>query len=148
MRPVDQTKFGPEEGNCFTACVASILELTIEEVTFTGAAPTWREDFDAWCFSRKLQVCGRGPGKPPTGYAIACGPSPRFSSCGHAVVVLDGELVHDPHPDRTGIPEVWEYFTIRPIESESPYFHRQLEAIREQLDAEYSYADLLKRLCL
>lgn len=32
MIPVNQNNFTPEEANCFSACVASILELTIDEV--------------------------------------------------------------------------------------------------------------------
>ena len=34
MKPVMQTKFGPVEGNCFCACLASMLELPIEDIPF------------------------------------------------------------------------------------------------------------------
>lgn len=132
MTPVDQTKFGPEEGNCLTACVASLLDLAIEDVPFTGADAAWREQFDAFCLSLGLQLRGRGPRRPYAGYAIACGQSPRFENAGHAVVVLDGVLAHDPHPDRTGITEVWEYFAIAPIQSESTFFHRQMDLLNDQ----------------
>lgn len=37
----------------------------------------------------------------PTGYAMAWGMGPR--GCTHSVVVLDGKLAHDPHPDGTGL---------------------------------------------
>lgn len=35
MIPVDQTTYGHTDGNCFSACVASILEIPIEEVPNT-----------------------------------------------------------------------------------------------------------------
>lgn len=41
-----------------------------------------------------------------------CGPSPRFPGSLHCVVGLDGEVIHDPHPDKLGIlgPEKdWTY---------------------------------------
>ena len=37
MKPVDQTSFGFPGGNCFSACVASILELPIDDVFATGS---------------------------------------------------------------------------------------------------------------
>lgn len=38
----------------------------------------------------------------PSGYHVACGKSPR-SDQEHAVVALDGKIVHDPHPTRAGL---------------------------------------------
>lgn len=32
MKPVDQTILNPDTGNCFSACLASIIELELEEV--------------------------------------------------------------------------------------------------------------------
>jgi hypothetical protein len=46
-----------------------------------------------------------GPEYPPIappGYHIACGKSPRLKHQ-HAVVALDGKIVHDPHPTRAGL---------------------------------------------
>jgi hypothetical protein len=37
----------------------------------------------------------------PWGYHVAIGPSPRETS--HAVVCLNGIIVHDPHPSKAGI---------------------------------------------
>ncbi len=39
----------------------------------------------------------------PGEYVMATGPSPRGAGIFHIVVMRDGELAHDPHPDRTGI---------------------------------------------
>jgi hypothetical protein len=46
-----------------------------------------------------------GPEYPPIappGYHIATGKSPRSDQV-HAVVALDGRIVHDPHPSRAGL---------------------------------------------
>lgn len=40
MKPVRQTIFGHEEGNCAQACVASLLELPL------GAVPNFRKERD------------------------------------------------------------------------------------------------------
>lgn len=114
MKPVDQTTFG-EEGNCFAACVASILELPIEEVpNFCVAYPhdTWFEEFNRWleprglaCVSMQADVvdveafCASAPRIP----LIVDGRSPRGRR--HGVVYVDGKLAHDPHPSRDGIIE-------------------------------------------
>lgn len=34
MKPIDQTTFGVPGGNCFSACVASLLELSIDDVPY------------------------------------------------------------------------------------------------------------------
>jgi hypothetical protein len=53
MLPVDQTTFGHPGGNCFSACVASLLELPIEEVPYFMGEPDepnerWAERLDAF----------------------------------------------------------------------------------------------------
>jgi hypothetical protein len=50
--------------------------------------------------------------------AIASGPSPRGVQ--HAVVMLDGEIVWDPHPSRDGIlrvTDIWEFTPGNPADS-------------------------------
>jgi hypothetical protein len=100
MIPTYQTRSG-ENGNCFEACVASLLELSIVEV------PT-----DLWSWQKirgwlKRQGCeltfrhGNGlplneQSDPPLGHAIAALSLPDGSV--HSVVVFDGQLVHDPSP--------------------------------------------------
>ena len=39
----------------------------------------------------------------PQGLHILSGPGPR--GCDHSVVAFEGKIVHDPHPDRTGLLE-------------------------------------------
>jgi hypothetical protein len=92
MRPVEQTCFDLKNGNCFAACIASILELPLEEVpNFCGEgfdAPTWFVDFSKWAEERGLAVVSTSwPGTNliiNNSYAILCGKSHRGNP--HAIV--------------------------------------------------------------
>lgn len=114
MKPVDQTTFGFPGGNCFSACVASLLEIPIDEVPYfmgdhledDGGA--WFERFNAWLRERGWwSVCFKLDSDwRPAGYHILSGKSPRAGErryALHSVVALGGDIVHDPHPDRDGI---------------------------------------------
>jgi hypothetical protein len=112
--PADQTRFGSAEGNCFSACVASILEIPLEDVPQFMVGDWWA-NFTAWCEPRGIIPkywpargwCDLDPVRVflgvPTGYAIMSGESPRHPGVLHAVVALDGAIAHDPHPSRAGI---------------------------------------------
>lgn len=113
MRPVDQTKFGPVEGNCFSACVASILEISIDDVP-QFMVGVWLDNLRDWCAARGLRATywpSRGWAEAngekflgvPTGYSIMTGESPRHPGVFHSVVALDGAMVHDPNPSRAGV---------------------------------------------
>ena len=113
MKPVDQTKFladykaGPDQvGNCFPACVASILELPLEEIPNFCAYENWYEKANEWLNKRDLCiVLIRGYDQDRAGLpciCIATGKSPRGDFL-HCVVWKEGRIVHDPHPSRDGI---------------------------------------------
>ncbi len=73
MIPVYQTVPGPR-GNCYAACLASILETSLDALPARVTLAAWDE--------------------PPAGYSIA---SVRVRDGSiHAVVCLDGTIVHDP----------------------------------------------------
>jgi hypothetical protein len=114
VTPVDQTTFGPGKGNCFSACVASVLDLTIEEVPFFMGSEDWVSALLLWCEQNGVDADFSTEFPAPAGdYVIVGGGSPRYSSVGHAVVWLDGQLAHDPHPDRTGIVgEPWDWIRL------------------------------------
>jgi hypothetical protein len=131
--PVDQTVLrtpddptGPP-GNCFAACIASILECSIDDVPhptvderdgegWTRPGGYW-ERLGAWLASvgyYSVEIIGKT--RPWTtldlelpgvySYAIAHGDGPR--GCKHSIVVRLGELcgdelAHDPHPSRSGL---------------------------------------------
>ena len=96
MIPVTQTTSGAE-GNCFEACLASILELTIADVPRLHC---WKEVTD-WLDSKgytkvHLQAINETIGmlRGPTGYSIAAVLTPGGQV--HSVVCCNGRLVHDP----------------------------------------------------
>jgi len=117
MKPVHQTSFYPA-GNCYAACVASILELPVEEVpdfyhqAVMDSAPFYQHVSD-WLASRDLGVLRvlpmvDGVWVAPAYFGerelffIASGKSPRHD-CHHAVVwKATGQATapaHDPHPE-------------------------------------------------
>lgn len=121
MRPVDQTTFGHPGGNCFSACIASLLELPIEEVPYfmdesDGRAP-WDEQLDAWLETRGFYALHFNIQDParmlwPKGYYIQVGKSPRGD---HAVVARRSDMVHDPNPARDGLVSLEGFVLLVPL---------------------------------
>lgn len=122
MVPVDQTTYGLLDGNCFSACVASILEISIEDVPiFLGPGGDLR--FWQWLGAQGLAASlYRSASYVPPGFSIAGGPSKRFAGRMHACVALDGRIVHDPHPSRDGLPFVADYVVIHGSNREVMWF--------------------------
>jgi hypothetical protein len=111
MKPVDQTLFGVGEGNCFAACVASILELNLDSVPnfcADNADTEWYMQFIKWLAPRGLApLTQQFPGDPDNFMAwvrkcapripwIAGGPTERGMHC---CVYVGDQLVHDPNPN-------------------------------------------------
>ncbi|HSX22534.1 MAG TPA: hypothetical protein VLE97_07160 [Gaiellaceae bacterium] len=121
MKRVDQTTYGIDDGNCFPACVASILEIPLESVPQVfGPSP----DFLRWLGDRGLSATlYKADNFVPRGYAIAAGPSMRFAGRLHACVVYDGAVVHDPHFSREGLPlGVIDYVVLHGPRGEAMWF--------------------------
>lgn len=127
MIPVMQTKVstidGKSKGNCFEACIASLLEIPIEEVPrFNDMGPIkWHIPFHNFLRDKGYQCYGTG--RPTThdlatypgvdGYVIVSGKSPReWVKDGHAVIYKNGVLAHDPHPSKEGILTIDSWFLI------------------------------------
>ena len=108
-----------QHGDCWSACVESILECE-------GAMPYWNINTDwATHYTNVLSALDKLGyslygydihlleeeilNSPDTdGYVIAIGKSPRSTEnerVNHAVVWRNG-IVHDPHPDNTGILDI------------------------------------------
>ena len=119
MKPVMQTQFGLQ-GNCLSACIASLLELTIEEVPnfHEGVAPGAPQDDPEGCkifwanVHRFINSKGFGMfhmvNETATalqeimgGYFLVGGKSPRGYS--HSVIWTKNGLAHDPHPEGGGV---------------------------------------------
>lgn len=113
MEKIDQTIFGMPEGNCFAACVASILEqplITMPDHRNLDNEAWWQVWYD-WLRPRNYNLMNFKAGGEwtPLGYSIAGVQSPRGDWL-HAVVALDGKPVHDPHPARDSLTaEIKEY---------------------------------------
>lgn len=115
MTPVHQTKFKDAErgirGNCLQAAVASVLDLPLDEVPHFIEHDDWERVFSDFLHARGLDYECRYVlrDEPPDGYAIGYGTSPRGIK--HAVVTYGWRMVHDPHPDGTGLSSLdgwWE----------------------------------------
>lgn len=132
MKPVMQTVFGEGKGNCFAACLASILELPIEAVPnfmaehrsdWFGALNRWLAGTGLRCVYVKAAHLDDAKIAPFASDVplIVGGKSPRGLS--HAVIWHDGEIVHDPHPEGGGIDRIRRVYILTPI---SPAVLRRL----------------------
>ena len=117
IRQVPNAVMQTTSTNCFRACVATLLKLSINEVPIACDGPTWDWDaFQDWLIERGLQAVemtfSNGGTLYPVRHKVPCivsGQSPRECSTGrHAIVAdfigLDGfEFRHDPHPSNLWI---------------------------------------------
>lgn len=111
MIPVFQTILGPERGNCFAACLASILEVPLETVPGHDGCDTGRDEEWRAIYTDFLNGLGFGwfdarlnPDDPVElkGFLLGVVRFPGSPST-HAVVLKDGEIVHDPIPGSPAI---------------------------------------------
>jgi len=110
MLKIYQDDLTPQTGNCFAACVASILELPLHTVpNFCNTSDPWWPAFQQWLAQRGLTAVeihnkrrsGLRPVTPGVPVVIT-GPSSR-GSWQHSVVGIacdEGfEFIHDPNPE-------------------------------------------------
>jgi len=127
MIPIKQTKIsthdGSVTGNCFAACVASLLEIPFDEVPQFELDKNWFPPFRQFLLKNGYEYMGHG--KPEDlneyegldGYVIVHGDSPRlYVKTGHAVIYRHGILVHDPHPSNDGVLNVQGFYMIERAE--------------------------------
>ncbi len=107
MQRLLQTILSPPLGNCFSACLACILELPVESVpNFVGEhGDEWFPKLKEWLESSNLspiflEVNSEQANFGPPGYSILSAEIVG-SSRGHCLVALDGEVVWDPAPTKT-----------------------------------------------
>ena len=134
MTPVFQTDYRIPGGNCFQACVASIMELPLQEVPNflkeSDGGPWTQPQWNAvkeFAKQRDYEVCWLDPDIPDdvgnievlkqSGlHYVATGCSPRTDN-GHCVVGAGGVTVHDPMANVGGCPLVsdpWLYIFFLP----------------------------------
>lgn len=102
MKPVFQTSF-EVQGNCLCACIASLLEVDIEEVP-NPKHDLWQDEINEWMVKNygiymiTAHIAGDNlPSAMINSYSIGCGQSK--SNLLHAVLCRNGEIVHDPLPN-------------------------------------------------
>ncbi len=118
MTPVDQTRFydaalpvHEQRGNCLQAAIASLLDLPLGDVPHfvqdhvdSDGQRDWWDSLVAFVRSQGWNPHAAMPITDyPDQHLFVSGPSPRGGGIWHVVIYRDGQLVHDPHPDRTGL---------------------------------------------
>jgi hypothetical protein len=125
MKEIDQIVFDDSLGDCFRACVASVLEFGITDMpnfweetqearVFWDKVNVWLEENHS-CKCITIEITKGCENFTQNILCIAHGKSPRGNE-DHAVVWYNG-LLHDPHPLRLGlknIPTVFTFFV--PVE--------------------------------
>lgn len=101
--PVDQRT----SNDCLRCCVATVLGLRYEEVGDFAVARQ-AEALIRWAATKGLavvylQACGDGEMISVLGSGLWIASGPTFRGTRHAVVYRGPELVHDPHPSRSGL---------------------------------------------
>jgi hypothetical protein len=108
MKPVYQTSFGVD-GNCLQACVASILEVSLDKVPcFTQTGQFLQ--LDRFMRTYGLCVVALEANKvviPYDAYYLMWGTTPRGFK--HSVVGLNGKVAHDPFPNAADLVSVEQY---------------------------------------
>lgn len=113
-----------QKGSCYQAAVAALMDLPLEEVPnfIEYADDVWYSIFCDFIRDKGFEYAWSY--EVPKGYSIGSGISPRArkdKKITHAVICFDGEIVHDVHPDRTGLIGPINYYeTIRPRLTEAP----------------------------
>lgn len=125
MKPIFQDKFGADPdnidpattGNCFQSCIASLLELPIEEVPHFVCEPgNWFSAFERWLADRGFWVHIHEGNVLPSawsGLVIGNGWSPRGNR--HSVLYNCDQLAHDPHPEGGGLEKVESFYFLVPM---------------------------------
>jgi len=118
MHRHEQTILAAPRGNCFSTCLASILELDPSGVpNFIGDFPdSWNLELHDWLQPMNLGFVYLDPLNQdfaPDGYAIASY-SVENSKEAHCVVCYDGDVLWDPSPSPRSLlkPEAWTIITI------------------------------------
>lgn len=105
-----------ESGNCFEACIASLIEIPLKvvpEFCNIPKGPEWLALFRQLLNSQgyELDIFGE---KCPNGFSIATG-FIKDSKIEHSCIYYNGNLFHDPFPNGNGIENIQFYISIRKL---------------------------------
>ncbi len=113
-RFVDQTEVGAT-GNCFSACLASLFAMKIDDVpnffhiAYDESAEAWWKAVRGWLKDKGYGVMSLSPVNTDIlsqydGIFIVSGKSCRGIE--HAVLYQHGKIIHDPHPSKCGVESI------------------------------------------
>jgi len=119
MKPTDQTKLhipGKQNGNCMNAALASLLEIDIEDIPHFEdmEKDKWYFALLDWLTSIGFHLIRWDCEVYLPSYFIANGPSPRGVE--HSVIYRDTEMIHDPHPSRSGLEKITSVWALLPLD--------------------------------
>ena len=115
MKPVTQTIFGSEKGNCLAAAISSITGIEICDIPdFNDDGERWLLVMEKWLEKRNWTVKLRSIAIPsPKGFCIGVGVSPRDPNVDHCAIYKNGELIFDVHPSQDGVKAVSYWIVLR-----------------------------------
>lgn len=124
MRKLTQTRLHnpPTRGNCFPTVIACFLDLESPEDAIQIQEHYDEDDWNVklynWLLEKGWQwSVGDGHLFNDEFYLVS-GESPRNSKVTHVCIYQNGELYHDPHPDKTGIVTEAHFERIKKLEIE------------------------------
>lgn len=114
-----------QHGDCWRTCIASILECDIDTFPYHNGDISWPDEYDevmrilesmGWnYYSLTISQVREGflNSQDTDGYVLAIGSSLR--GCNHSVIWKNG-IVHDPHPDKSGLENIIRFEILQKIE--------------------------------
>lgn len=103
-----------ENGNCFNACLASIIEVPLKLIPRFQDIPKvqWLTGLTQILIDNGYVLSGMSFDEAPEGYSIAAGYN-KGGKLEHCCVYLNGKLFHDPDPNSNGLEIITQYFIIK-----------------------------------
>ena len=141
MKRVMQKVVNDKDGDCFAACLATILECDVPNF-HTDASAHMRDHYDTWLAPQNLQLVWFtfGSAPVPKGYSILSVKSAMFKDAMHAVVFHQdeegsGHIIHNPNPfDPRGIEipvEDWRFFDVVALRNPAQDAQARVKALLE-----------------
>jgi hypothetical protein len=124
MIPVQQTDFSTAGGNCYAACVASLLELPIERVPnfhrehgagWVKPFCHWLKDFGLWPCVVSIEKSDQDAKQHLDHAATAIAGGLTKSKCSHACIYQGQRLLWDPFPGGIGLDVIEDLTFLIPI---------------------------------
>jgi hypothetical protein len=108
-----QTRVGQLNGNCFEACIASLLEIPLhsvpdfprDEAPFILAVQQFLREYGLFYIQTPIDDLAIAPAFA-SGFTWHTMEGISERGGNHACVGLNGKLVHDPHPGGRGLVEI------------------------------------------